>query len=49
MGIKEVFDPIRSNLGNLVPPPYQAFLSEAKHKAKIEVNEEGTKASGLPR
>lgn len=48
LGIREVFDPERADLGGMLPitPGGNAYLSEVRHKTFLEVNEEGTEASG---
>lgn len=48
LGIREAFDPARADFGGILPvsPAQNAYLSEVRHKASLEVNEEGTTASG---
>ncbi|XP_063634567.1 serine protease inhibitor 77Ba-like [Cydia splendana] len=44
MGIYDLFDPVKANLGRLARVPM--YVSRVVHKAEIEVTEEGTTASG---
>ncbi|KAM9203396.1 serpin E3 [Mergus octosetaceus] len=45
LGIRDAFDPITANFKG-VSEQASLYISEAIHKAKIEVTEDGTKASG---
>ena len=47
LGVTEVFDPSVANLRSMseLPDDYNLFVSDILHKAKIEVDENGTKAA----
>ncbi len=46
MGMPAVFDPLKADLSN-INKDANLFVSEAKHKAFVEVNEEGTEAAAV--
>lgn len=45
LGMTEAFAPGRADFSRMITPPPGAFISEVKHKAFVEVNEEGTEAA----
>lgn len=45
MGITEIFDAEKSNLSGLLETVGKVHVSEAIHKAFIEINEEGSEAA----
>ena len=45
LGMAEAFDPARADFSNLTRARIGAFISAVKHKAVVEVNEEGTEAA----
>lgn len=45
MGITEIFEPGKANFSGLLETQEQLAVSEAIHKAFIEINEEGTEAA----
>lgn len=51
LGMADAFHPARANFGEMLPPEYlasqNAYVSEAKQKVFIEVNEEGTEAAAV--
>jgi serine protease inhibitor len=51
LGMAEAFDPMRATFGAMLPAQYLAgqnvYVSEAKQKVFIEVNEEGTEAAAV--
>ena len=49
LGMTEAFDPARADFSGLakLTPAQRIFISEVKHKALAEVNEEGTKAAAV--
>ncbi|HEU0298725.1 MAG TPA: serpin family protein [Longimicrobium sp.] len=51
MGMADAFSPARANFGAMLPAQYLAgqnvYVSEAKQKVFIEVNEEGTEAAAV--
>lgn len=49
LGIQRAFDPYGADFSGMLPvsPAYNAYLSEVRHKTFLEVNEEGTEASGV--
>jgi serine protease inhibitor len=51
LGMGDAFSPQRANLGALLPAEYlarqNAYVSEAKQKVFVEVNEEGTEAAAV--
>ena len=47
LGMAEAFDPARANFSGMVTQDQRLFISEARHKAVAEVNEEGTKAAAV--
>jgi serpin B len=51
LGMADAFDQVRANFGAMLPAEYlargNAYVSEAKQKVFIEVNEEGTEAAAV--
>ncbi|HEX6910751.1 MAG TPA: serpin family protein, partial [Longimicrobium sp.] len=51
LGMADAFDPGRASFGAMLPPEFlqrqNAFVSEARQKVFIEVNEEGTEAAAV--
>lgn len=51
LGMADAFHPARANFGEMLPPEYlagqNAYVSEARQKVFIEVNEEGTEAAAV--
>lgn len=47
LGMGIAFDPDRANFEGMRQPPPGLYISEVKHKAFVEVNEEGTKAAAV--
>ncbi|NMA92631.1 MAG: serpin family protein [Firmicutes bacterium] len=45
LGMGLAFDPNQADFSNLRPTPPELFIAEVKHKAFVEVNEEGTEAA----
>jgi serpin B len=45
LGMEIAFDPGMADFSNLYAGPWNAFISEVKHKTFVEVNEEGTEAA----
>ncbi len=45
LGMKEAFDQSRADFSEMCDSPSQIFISDVKHKTRLEVNEEGTVAS----
>lgn len=47
LGIRDAFSKTNADFGRMLPVPPVAFVSEAKHKSYLEVNEEGTEAAAV--
>ncbi|MDH3456380.1 MAG: serpin family protein [Gemmatimonadota bacterium] len=45
LGMEIAFDPFQADFSNLYAGPWNAYISEVKHKTFVEVNEEGTEAA----
>ncbi len=45
LGMGIAFNPGQADFSNMMEPPTQVYISEALHKAFIEVNEQGTEAA----
>lgn len=49
LGITEIFDPATADFSKMVPPEINSqgiYVSDARHKTYVEVNEEGSEAAG---
>ncbi len=45
LGMEIAFAPLQADFSNLYAGPWNAYISEVKHKTFVEVNEEGTEAA----
>jgi len=45
LGMKNAFDPAQADFGGMITGSQRPFVSQVKHKAFVEVNEEGTEAA----
>jgi serine protease inhibitor len=47
LGMRKAFDPAQADFGAMITGSQKAYLSQVKHKAFVEVNEEGTEAAAV--
>ncbi|MEW6522373.1 MAG: serpin family protein [Bacillota bacterium] len=47
LGMEVAFDPDRADFSGMCPVPPSVFIGSVKHKAFVEVNEEGTEAAAV--
>lgn len=47
LGMKSAFDPSQADFGGMITGTQRPYVSEVKHKAFVEVNEEGTEAAAV--
>jgi serine protease inhibitor len=45
LGMRKAFDPYQADFGSMITGSQRAYVSQVKHKAFVEVNEEGTEAA----
>ena len=45
LGVRKAFDPGEADFDAMITGPQKAYVSQVKHKAFVEVNEEGTEAA----